>query len=76
MTNLISLSGYQSYESVYEYQLPTVFGEYVPPGNLQAATPSAGEWLLKFVFKNRLDYDAHVWTGRIASNQIEICITE
>ena len=76
MTNLVTLSGYQTYENVYDYHLPIAFGEYAPSGHIQAATPSAGEYLLKFLLENHWHYDAHAWTGRIASNQIEICITE
>ena len=76
MTDLVTLSGSQSYEGIYFYRLPPFLWLYMPSGDLQVSTPTVGEYLLKFVFENYSDYDVHAWTGRIASNQIKICVIE
>lgn len=76
LIDLVLLSSGQSYESIYEYHLPKFIWISKTQGNTQVSTPSPGEYLLKFIFENRLDHDAHAWKGHIASNQIEICFTQ
>lgn len=52
------------------------FRAEVDRGNYVFATPEPGIYFLKFVYKNRVEYPEGVWTGKIASNQIQICIAE
>ncbi|MFZ5880045.1 MAG: hypothetical protein ACOY0R_11800 [Chloroflexota bacterium] len=73
---LVTLSPSQSFESTYWYQLPDFLFVYVPPGEVVASTPTAGKYLLKFIFQNHDKFDANAWRGRIASNRIEVCIME
>ena len=48
----------------------------ISQGDFMYATPEPGSYFLKFVYHNEDKFSNDVWTGEIASNQIEICISE
>ena len=71
-----TISGYGTVDRIIDFYFPNYVLLATGRDNYALVTPEPARYFIKFLYFNWQDGTEEIWTGIIASNRIEICITE
>ena len=72
--SIITIPGRGSYKTIVDYDFPERVVDETAIPTLSFVTPTPGRYYLRFVYRGTDVWSMKLWTGEIASKQIEICV--